>query len=105
MAEFFTWSVEKLKTIPLFNEKEDVVRSVCWRLNADFDSRHVSVYGEQPIPFSETELFTPFSELSEGTVLSWLSASLGEERISSLKKELSDLAESQPVRVPPWATA
>jgi hypothetical protein len=106
MAVSFAWKVERLECRPQVGALVNVVSKVHWRI---FDSEAAvqTIYGVVEVELDESEAFTPFEELTEETVVSWVQGKLGEEKIAALETSLTQAVNARidpPVvdMPPPW---
>lgn len=86
----------------------NVVYNVNWRLtgtDGDFSS---SVYGSCAVPAPSPDKFTPYDQLTEAQVQSWVEEALGAEQVILYKSAIAQNIELQknPVDAslqPPWS--
>ena len=101
MAINYTWDC-KTVDVKTIDGNEDTVFNVHWRLNAEDDANTVkdmqgddipataSVYGTQSLDTSDLSDFTAFSDLTESIVQGWIEESMGEDKVTELKSNLSN---------------
>jgi hypothetical protein len=120
----YIWKIKSIQCRPLIDGRQDVVSFVSWELTATSDQTK-QVQGENSMidmPYSATtknevlinyekiDNFVPYEQLTEAQVIEWLIESLGDEKISNIKKQLDEEIfvdiDSQTVSKPlPWLTA
>tara|TARA_R100000655_G_scaffold13367_1_gene30218 strand:+ start:973 stop:1329 length:357 start_codon:yes stop_codon:yes gene_type:complete len=101
MAINYTWNC-KTVDVKTIDGNQDTVFNVHWRLNAEDDTNTVkdmlgedtpafaSVYGTQSLNTSDLSDFTAFSDLTESIVQGWVEDSMGEDKVTELKSNLSN---------------
>jgi hypothetical protein len=95
----FTWAVSNLER----NVADGRVTTVHYTVNASNDTYKAGAYGSLGF---DGEITTPFSELTESQVVSWVLEALGEEKVTSVCEALQAQLDEQ--RVPtkaagvPW---
>ena len=109
----YTWRIERLDAAPFVGELTDVVRKIHWRLFATDGTNSTDTYVEVPLGSANPEEFTPYQELTEEAVLTWLEAAIdsraGEDEpsVNQLRSSLASIlaAKRTPTIVPmplPW---
>ena len=110
----YTWRIESLDAAPTEGELTNVVRTIHWRLFATDGINTLDLYGDVPLGSADPENFTPFENLTEATVITWLEAAIdgrageGEPTVAQLRTGLAGMlaAKRTPSVVPmpvPWA--
>lgn len=84
------WKIEWMKKMPQAAGVTDVVVEVGWRLTGTEGQHTASAYGSVTfqVPESTGENFTPFDQLTEAQVLSWVWS-------SSVDREATEAAVTQ----------
>jgi len=72
MSNIYEWSVESIGEKITVGEQTDIVQLVHWRLEGTDGTHVVSTAGATHIPYTESESFVPFSELTQAEVISWV---------------------------------
>jgi len=114
MANTYKWNVVNIEAYPTLETYENVVSKVDWRCTATDDATppHTAIrYGIQPINFvapTANTTFTPFDQLTEEVVMTWVQSSIGEMMISSiyagLDNDINRQLTPQPVKFGlPWS--
>lgn len=105
----YTWIISKLHAAPSYQGQTNVVVAADWILHGTDGTYDSSKQGAIDIPYSTTDGFTPYEQLTEAMVLPWVQAAITEPMISDYKKAI-ELAISQKAQPPiitpglPWAT-
>lgn len=108
------WIVEQLTAYPTLADKTNVVFSIAWRLNGsdgpdeNAPSFHATAYGSVAVNFDPDAPYTPYDQLTQEQVLSWVKDALGTEQVSayetSIDAQLDDLANPKQIVNPlPWS--
>lgn len=101
----YTWSFSALDTIPSVDGLTDVVRVVHWLLRGeDADGVSAEIFGTATMADPDPANFTPFAELTEPDILSWIAGTLDVDEHKAIVAEQIDIAKNPPVARPaPWA--
>jgi hypothetical protein len=99
MSINYEWQFNPLESYPTASGQSDVVFKVHYQLTAstgsletlDFYSR--SAIGVVPVEYVSGSEFIPYNQLTKDIVYSWVSGSLGEDYINSMKQNLSNQIE------------
>jgi hypothetical protein len=97
MAITYTWDISTVNTYPIKDSNIDVVHNVHWGLRAEDDANQnedgrnltASIYGTQDLGTDNISNFIAFENLDEAKVQSWVEASMGEDKITSMKSGLN----------------
>jgi hypothetical protein len=97
MANTYTWDCKTVDVYPNHDSHSDVVYNVHWRLNAVSDQQDAegndytaSVYGTHSVNADDISNFVPFADLTNDLVSGWVTASMGDDEVASLKSSLDD---------------
>ena len=97
MAISYTWDCKTVDVYPTHDSHSDVVYNVHWRLNAVSDQQDAegndytaSVYGTHSVNADDIANFVPFADLTNDMVTSWVTDSMGEDEVSSMKESLDN---------------
>jgi hypothetical protein len=104
MAITNTWSVVQMDAYPELDGETDVVFTVHWTLNGTDGTYNGSVYGSVGVSTSSSGAFTPYADLTEAQVISWVQDALGEEQVLSYEANVAQQIDNQinpPVVTPP----
>ena len=109
MPNTYKWVISQLECYPEHEGKENVVFTIHWRRQADDGAGHVGdVYGAQAVTLDPNAPFTPFDQLTQAQVESWLESSMTIEQLAAMNDALDKQIADQinpPVTRPalPWA--
>jgi len=102
MANTYTWDCKTVDVYPTYDNHSDVVYNVHWRLNAESDQQDAegnnytaTVYGTQTLTVDDIGSFIPFENLTNDTVIGWVTAAMGDDEVASLKSGLDSNIDSQ----------
>lgn len=95
-----------METAPLENGFEDVVKAVYWRITADDGKNTTQMESKLLLDDANPMNFTPYANLTESQVTSWLESSLNLNQIKEdLSKKLETLSNPKTVlKKSPWVT-
>jgi hypothetical protein len=108
MATTYTWDINILDALPYFEDKENVVVRVTWKLTADDGVNSTSLSNFTEIEYHPAKPFTLYEDLTKEQVLGWVNDLMSEEESARWKRTLDahlvTLA-NKPEEVPPtpWA--
>ena len=102
MANTYTWDCKTVDTYPTHDSHSDVVYNVHWRLNAESDQQDAegnnytaTVYGTQTLTVDDIGSFIPFADLTNDTVIGWVTAAMGDDEVANLKSGLDSNIDGQ----------
>lgn len=113
----YAWRIERLDAAPREGRQRNVVHNIHWRLLGTDGVNTLDLYGTVPLSEPNPKDFTPYDELTEESVVSWLEAAIdanaGAENatVAQMRESLARMlaAQRKPSVVPmpaPWdATA
>ncbi len=98
-----------MNAYPEYEGQPDVVFTVHWTLTGTDGTYAGSVYGSVGVTLSTSGAFTPYADLTEAQVISWVQDALGEEVILGYEANVAEQISNQiapPVVTPPlpWST-
>ena len=104
MTTTYNWVISSLETSPSEDELTNVVKTVHWRYQATDGTHLADVYGSVGLNTPEASTFTPYADLTEADVISWLESKLQVEDLkTNLDNQLERLANPPIVNLPlPW---
>lgn len=95
MAISYEWNCKTCDVYPEYEDEEEVVYVVHWRLNAtssETDGEGVpyttNVYGTQILTLGDLSDFVPFADLTNTLTTGWVEDTMGEDRVQELKDNL-----------------
>lgn len=108
MAVTYEWVIEQMSCYPEYEGEQDVVFTVCWRLNGNEGDYNGTVYGSVGVTYEAGSPFTPYADLTQDQVVGWVKAALGDEQVAAYEANVAGQIENQknpPVVNPPlpWA--
>ena len=104
-----TWAVAQMNAYPEYEGKPDVVFTVHWTLNGTDETYAGSVYGSVGLTLDPEAPYTPYADLTQEQVISWVQDALGEEAVLGYEANVAEQISNQiapPVVTPPlpWST-
>lgn len=106
MANTYSWIINSMEVIPSLDGLTNIVNIINWSYNGVSPTNiQGSISGNSVMPLPSSENFTPYNDLTQEMVISWLESTLD---ISSLQIRLDtqiNLIENPPtVELPlPWS--
>ena len=98
MAISYEWHCKTCDVYPEYEDEEDVVYVVHWRLNATSSETHevdgedvpytTGVYGTESLTLGNLSGFIPFDDLTNTITTGWVEDTMGEEQVQELKDSL-----------------
>jgi len=105
MANTYKWRISQLIAYPEYQGKEQVVFMVVWRLEGTDGAGHFGeAYGTTPITIGPLTPFTPYADLTEAQVITWLEDALGTDGLAEIKEGVDravSLQANPPTVTPP----
>ena len=103
----YVWALGPLDVKLAEDGLTNVVYNVNWRLIGTDGDYSASVYGSCGVPAPTPDAFTPYDQLTEAQVQSWVEEALGAEQVAAYKDSIAGQIERQknPVDAslqPPW---
>ena len=100
MANSYEWDCKTCDIYSEYEDEEDVVYVVHWRLTATSSETHevdgedvpytASVYGTEPLTLGDLSDFVPFADLTNAITTGWVEDTMGEDRVQVLKDNLDN---------------
>lgn len=87
----YTWKINYLNTLPTFDGLSNVVDSIDWlctganTFNPNITS---SIRGVEPIIYDANNAYIEYANLTEETVLGWLTTSMSPESVSVIYNQI-----------------
>jgi hypothetical protein len=96
-----------MNAYPELDGKTDVVFTVHWTLTGTDGTHTAGVYGSVGVTVDSDAPFTPYADLTQEQVISWVQSALGAEQVAAYEanvaKQIDDLADPPVVTPPlPW---
>lgn len=82
------WSIVALDVHTKVGEMDSVVYQVHWSAQMVDGEHSASIIGADSLTDPDPDSFTPFEDLDKDTVLEWLHAKMGEERLQQMEESL-----------------
>ncbi len=109
MSINYSWVICALECAPNIDGREKVVTLVYWRrhgVNAEGIATDIS--GSQELEYDESNLFTPYENLTQNQIINWLEDNMTPEQIAALdailETQINEKANPTIVLPPlPWA--
>ena len=103
-----TWSVMQMDCYPEVDGETDVVFTVHWTLTGSDGTYTGYVYGSQAVSVDPESPFTPYADLTQEQVISWVKNAMGEEQVTVYEQNVAAQISDQiapPVVTPslPWS--
>lgn len=113
MANTYAWEFPQMDVYPDYADQTNVVFTVHWILTGKNDlvpATEASVYGAQVVTYEAGNPFTPYENLTQDQVTSWVVSSLGDDRVAALQANIDQQISSiinPPTKTltPPWASS
>lgn len=101
----YTWSIVDMKNYPSYKGQSNVVFSVNWQCLASQENVEVCSNGTVNVTYQSGEAFTPYTDLTEEVVWSWVNPNIDRAAIeANLQSMLNDkLSPQEQVSPLPWA--
>jgi hypothetical protein len=104
MANTYTTFVTNLIVAPVLDNLFGVVTEVNWRVMGTDGTYNAFVDGVSSVPSPNPENYTPYQNLSQGQVLSWIPNPATPDVIAQLDADIaSQAAQSNVTMSPPWS--
>lgn len=102
MSTIYTWTVVSMDCYPEFDGEQDVVVTVHWTCSGVDGSYSSSVYSSQAVTLSADEPFTPYAQLTQDQVLSWVwSSGVDKDATEAVVQQQINNQINPPVVTPP----
>jgi len=107
----YTWSITQMSAYPYVQGNTDVVFTASWNLSGTDGVYLGSCYGSTSFPLpNDGSQFTPYNQLTQDQVLSWIFEAMGPEQVLEYENNVSTQIANQvtpPIVTPPlpWAQA
>lgn len=109
-----TWSIYRIQSFPLFDNKQNVVSTVSWNVTGNDGQNQSAVSGVTTLKIGDLSNFIAYEQLTQEQIVEWVQTSLGTEKINSIQRQIDiDIANKKqnPQVVPiaqekplPWVT-
>ena len=101
----FTWVISQLDSIPSLDGMDKVISTIHWRAQKAHEDFTADTYGALAVDAPHEASFTPYDEVTQSMVESWLTAGLDSEAIeANLNAKIQNFLNPPIVAYPlPWA--
>ena len=86
----YIWKIAEIKAYPTLEDKTDVVCTVVWQLVATSGNYGSQLQGSIDVPTQNINAFTPYEQLTEEQVLSWVQDTMGPEQVLNYEQGVLD---------------
>lgn len=100
----YLWSISALDCKPEEDGYKDCVITAHWRVDATDGIYTAGVYGTQSFSLNTEGDFTPFEDLTQEQVVTWVQESMGIDAVTALQENLDKQIDDQidpPIITPP----
>jgi alkyl hydroperoxide reductase subunit AhpF len=93
----YTWDCKTVDVYPQEGDLENVVYNVHWRLTGeDSETAYIGTcIGTQLLNTKDIETFVPIDQLTNEVITGWVKATMGEESVEMLEKNVADQINEQ----------
>jgi hypothetical protein len=106
----FTWNITNLSYAPQSNGQNNVVNAVWWTLKGVDANTNANSFiaGIAPIAYDANSTFTAYSDLTQNTVITWVTEAYGNTYVDDMKTKLGwrifykNANSAVTVATPPW---
>lgn len=88
MSNTYSWFVDSLDCLPLFDNQTNVVSNVYWRVSATDGNNYASISGVQPLTYVAGSPFTNYSKLTPEVVIGWVKSAIGKNEVNTIQNNL-----------------
>jgi hypothetical protein len=91
MSVTYTWSINPNGLLTqTVNGNENTVQTVLYNVSGTDGNNTVQISGATNIVFDANVTFTPFANLTQAQVITWVQDSLGNTRVTAMETSLSN---------------
>lgn len=90
-----TWVVDQMSVYPQAEGQTDVVFYVAWRLNGTDGTYSATCYGLITITYVAGTPYTPYADLTEAQVISWVQGAMGAETVAAYEDNIDAQIDTQ----------
>ena len=103
----YEWAIEEMGVYTQYQNENNVVYQIHWRLIGSEVAYTSNVYGVTDIAIGSLNPFIPYENLTRSVVIGWLEQALGQQTIDSIRATIEGNIESQKnpttdTLFPPW---
>lgn len=85
----YSWNIIQLDCYPEYNGETDVVFNVWWSYNGIDGLFASGIPGETEIKLNTSESFTPYNQLTQDEVVSWIINVIGQPAVTEMENQIS----------------
>jgi len=97
----FTWTIQSMPAYPQEAGQADVVFQINWQCSANDSGYSANSFGSMPVTYEAGTPFTPYDQLTQEQVWSWVNPSIDREEIEANLQALIDKQKTPTVVNPP----
>lgn len=114
MSNVYNWNISAMDVYPQAAGQNNVVFNLHWECNGNDGVANTTntgrVYNTQTVTYNEGDPFTPYANLTQSMVITWLQDALGSNTVQAVQSSIdTQIANKQnpPVITPslPWVSA
>ena len=95
MATTYIWAVAQMDAYPERDGKTDVVFTVHWTLTGSEAGFVGTSYGTVGVTVAPDAPFTPYADLTQDQVVSWVKSALGDEQVAAYEAAVANQINEQ----------
>ena len=103
----YTWSIKALDCLPESEGKSNVIFTAHWVLSGTDGKNSASTYGAQTLSYDAKGAFTPYADLTEAQIASWVQNAMDniDEVKAIIEAQIANQAKPKVIKpLLPWAT-
>ena len=89
MANTYTWGVNNMVSYPQAEGLMNVVTTVNWVCNGTDGTYSGALTGSTPVRLNADAPYTPYNELTEQQVISWVWETIGQDQVTSIQNDVA----------------
>ena len=97
----FNWQIISMPAYPKAEGETDVVFQVNWQCQAIDGNYQADTFGSVPVTYQAGTPFTPYNQLTQEQVWSWINPSINRPEVEANLQMLIDAEKNPPVVNPP----
>ena len=103
----FTWQIVLMSTYAQIDAQSDVVFQVNWQCQARDENYSAVSVGTVPVTYTAGSPFTPYDQLTQEQVWSWINSSIDRSEIETNLQAMIDTQKTPPVVTSPlpWSNS
>jgi hypothetical protein len=97
----FNWQIVSMPAYANIDGQSDVVFQVNWECVAQDEGCNATTLGSVPVTYTAGTPFTPYNQLTQDQVWSWINPSIDRPAVEANLQALIDAQKTPPVVTPP----